>query len=119
MPAMALAVAGMEPSLRNPFTLSVAMRMSCGSPESLKSGSCTMAEIYPRLSTSATSGISRTIHLRRTVHQTSATTLASSTTGMSKASVAQNPPSPGETDEAYRHRTAATRSSPVSTTEMP
>ena len=32
MPAMALAVAGMEPSLRNPFTLSVAMRMSCGSP---------------------------------------------------------------------------------------
>lgn len=78
-----------------------------------------MAEIYPRLSTSATSGISRTIHLRRTAHQTSATTLASSTTGISNASVAQNPPSPGETDEAYRHRTAATRSSPVSTTEMP
>ena len=39
LPAMALAVAGVDSSLRNPFTLSVAMRMSCGLPLSLKSGS--------------------------------------------------------------------------------
>ena len=44
MPAMALAVAGMEPSLRNPFTLSVAMRMSCDPSDTLKSGSWIMDE---------------------------------------------------------------------------